>query len=299
MFLLIAFIFLLLTKFSKSYTTELQFNVEVNGLDKEILLITDGVPQLNITVQGRGFNLLPYMLYNPESIVLNAKTDLIQNDNVYVWTISENDKNIVNHLSKSLKLISVKPNQMRFQFDRRASKMVPVKIISDFEYAPGHDIFGKLNLDHDSVKVIGAEKDIAKISSIETVPLTLTNIDNDIDAAMSLVVPDSVDVLITPQTINIAAKVNAFTEGVVDVAVEVINIPDGVNINIFPKTVTIYYAVNLDDYNTINSEDFKVECDFNSIASEKQTFMIAEVKTQPDNVKRVRLKQQRIEFVKL
>ncbi|NNL81815.1 MAG: hypothetical protein HKP28_00395, partial [Winogradskyella sp.] len=63
MFLLIAFIFLLLTKFSKSYTTELQFNVEVNGLDKEILLITDGVPQLNITVQGRGFNLLPYMLY--------------------------------------------------------------------------------------------------------------------------------------------------------------------------------------------------------------------------------------------
>lgn len=298
-FLAMAFLFLLLTKFSKSYTTQLQFNLEITGLNEEVVLMTDSVPQINITVQGRGFNLLPYMLYNPEPIILNAETDLVQNNANYVWNASENVESINKILSKSLKLVSVNPKQVRFEFDLRESKIVPVVVNSDIQFAPGHDILDQLKIDQDSVKVIGAVQDLINISKIETNTVVLTDVDSDINEIVNLMIPDSIDVEVIPDHINLKAMVKAYTEGMVEVPIEVTNVPVGISINIFPKTVEVYYAVNLDDYNTIKAKDFKVECNFDSIASEKQTFMVAEVTKKPENVKRVRLKQPRIEFVKL
>ena len=60
----------------------------------------------------------------------------------------------------------------------------------------------------------------------------------------------------------------------------------------------VSYYVDLERYDSISSKDFVVECNFKDI-KDVQTFFVPKVTKKPDFVKRVHIKQKRIDFIKL
>ncbi|MEO2127795.1 MAG: YbbR-like domain-containing protein, partial [Christiangramia sp.] len=87
-----------------------------------------------------------------------------------------------------------------------------------------------------------------------------------------------------------------FTEGSVEIPVEVINIPNGLNLAYFPKSVVVYYQVNLKRFDKINRSDFRVVCDYSEI-NEGDDFMVAKVVEKPELITNLRLNERRIQFV--
>ena len=160
----------------------------------------------------------------------------------------------------------------------------------------GYHIFGTNQINVDSVKIVGSEEKVQEISRVVTEKLTLNDVKKDIN--QTLTIEKIADIEIFPNEVNVSAEVMKFTEGTIESSIAIVNKPSDLEINYFPKNVTVSYYVDLDNFKSVKPSDFKVECDFDLI-EEGQSFFIPIVVKKPDFVKRVVLKQKRIDFIKL
>ena len=98
------------------------------------------------------------------------------------------------------------------------------------------------------------------------------------------------------QAVQVKASVTKFTEGEVEVPIEVLNVPDGITLSYYPKSVKVYFYTSLQTYSKIKANDFKVECDYKSI-SDVRNFLEPNIVVKPKLVKSVKLNTNKIEFI--
>ena len=96
--------------------------------------------------------------------------------------------------------------------------------------------------------------------------------------------------------VQIKAEIERFTEGSINVPVNIINIPDGVKLKYYPKEVSVLYYTSLSNFKLISSSSFIIECDYSKLHSEA-TYLVPKIVQQPDIVKNVRLNEKQIEFI--
>ena len=65
------------------------------------------------------------------------------------------------------------------------------------------------------------------------------------------------------------------------------------NFNYYPKELSVKYIVSIEDYNKINSTDFRIDCVFNK----NQSFLVPEITKKPDFVKNAKLSSSKIQLI--
>ncbi|WP_299122382.1 YbbR-like domain-containing protein [uncultured Winogradskyella sp.] len=298
LFVVIAFIFLIFSKLSNDYKQTIKLKVNVVNIQDEIVLQGDSVNTINAYIEAKGFSLIPFMFKGSTDIVLDGKTDVISRPNQFIFDVQKHQYLIEGQLGKSYKVISLKPDTLLISYSKSASKVVPISLIHSIEYALGYDVKEDLNLSVDSVKVVGPSSEIDKIETLETENLELKNVKKDISEEIGLNISEYDNIEIFPKTVNISGEVTKFTEGTIEIPIIITNKPNNVDINYFPKTVTIAYYVDLDKYNSITTKDFMVECNYANI-DDNQTYFMPVITKKPESVKRISIKQKRIDFIKL
>lgn len=297
-FFMIAFVFLIFSKLSNDYKQIIKLNPILTNLDSEILLQHDSLNDIDVYVQAKGFALLPYFFKTSKTITLDVKADVITKSNHYVFDVQKNKFLIEDQLGKSYKVLSIKPDTLFLSYSKLASKIVPVILKKNVSYATGFDVAERFILNSDSVKLVGSEVEIDTIKSITTELLELTGVKKNISETVQLNVDTYNSIEIFPKSVTVNAKVVRFTEGTVEVPVKIVNKPSKVIINYFPKTVSLSYYVDLEHYNSIEPSNFMVECDYRQLET-GQTYFLPKIALQPEFVKRVNIKQKRIDFIKL
>jgi hypothetical protein len=127
--------------------------------------------------------------------------------------------------------------------------------------------------------------------------LNLEEIQSDIEIPLNLILPDSSENLVySHKKILVKGKVDKFTEGTIQVPIDIINVPKDFKINYFPKVVGVSYYTSLSTFNEVNINEFIVECDYKNLV-EGSTHLEPKLMKSPKNVKNVRLNQKRIEFI--
>ena len=297
LFFLLAFLILVLSKLSKSYTETLTFGITYKNLPEEIILTNADEPKLNLTVSTYGFNLLSSYFYN-KTIEIDLKNHAYINNNNYVWLASRAFPNIEKQFGKSFKLEAIQPDTLNLSFGILSVKKVPVKLNSYVTYAAGYDTLNGLILVPDSIRVIGSDTEIKNITHIETAELRLSNIKEHINSSVKLKLPENANtVKLSKEVISVTAQVQKFTEGTLEIPVVIKNLPGDVQINYFPKTIKVSYEVSLDDYKSVKPSSFKIECDYLEIKESNKSYVIPKFEKVPDNVKRVKMKQDKIEYI--
>lgn len=297
-FFIIAFVFLLFSKFSNDYKQVIILKPSIANLDDEIILDDTHSKTIEVKVEGKGFTLVPFIFDNIRVLNIDTEKHLKATDSVFIFDVGENRAMIDDLLGNSYKILSIKPQTITIPYEKQTSKIVPLTFNKKIQYVSGFDINGNFELGMDSVKAVGPLSELKKIKSIATDTLKLTGVKKDINETLDINLSAYKEVDIFPKKVNVTASVSRFTEGKVEVPISVINKPSEITINYFPKTVTVTYYVTLEDYKTIDSSNFIVECDFANV-KENQTFLIPEITKQPKSVKRVNIKQKRIDFIKL
>ena len=295
LFLVLSFMFLLLTKLTRDYTKTLTFAIEPENVKENYVILTDSTHKLDITLTTYGFKLLRYYLSKP-----TVKVDLSEMDtkgNQYYWTKNRGIAYLNSQFITNVKLVNVYPDTVLFKFDKNAVKSIPVKLVSEIKYAPGYDLKGDFKLLPDSIKIIGPKLLVDSISTIFTDTLRLEAIRTNIAEPINLVLPDSSpNVVYSHKQLKVEGTVTKFTEGTIDVPVDIINVPNELQINYFPKIVSIIYYTSLTNFNDISSNDFKLECDFKDFVESESSLELKLVKY-PENVKNIKLGQKQIEFI--
>ncbi|WP_299368540.1 hypothetical protein [Winogradskyella sp.] len=295
-FIAIAFIFLIFSKLSSDYKQPLKLKVSLDNIEEEIILQQDSSNVIDVLVEAKGFVLLPYIFNNYKTIVIDSKTNMTTKPAHYVFDVQKHKYLIQGQLGSSYTLLSISPDTLILPYSKRASKHIPIVLNTDIEYKTGFDIKGEFRLNVDSVKIVGPEDKIENVNSIATKELKLAKVSGAIDKDIEI---DKIkDIEVFPKIINVKADVKRFTEGTIEIPVTITNKPEGITINYFPKTVTVMYYVDLDSYSSISANDFKVECSFNGVDKE-QTYFIPKITKSPNFIKRVNIKQKRIDFIKL
>ena len=116
--------------------------------------------------------------------------------------------------------------------------------------------------------------------------------------ALPILTNSSEGLKFTHSQVQISAVVERFTEGTINVPINIINIPEGIKLKYYPKEVSVVYYTSLSNFKTISTSSFIVEVDYNSLNAQ-DTYLIPKIVQQPDKVKNVRLNEKRIEFILL
>jgi len=298
LFFAIAFVFLIFSKLSKGYKQAIILKVNLVNTKDEIVLKNDSTNVINAYIEAKGFSLLPLMFKSSTDIVLDGKTDVVSKPNQFIFDVQKHKFLIEGQLGKSYKVLSLKPDTLVLSYSKRASKFVPVTLNSSIDYAVGYDLNGNYTYSVDSIKIVGPSSEVDKIKVLTTDKLELKNVKKDFTKTVAINIIDYKNIEIFPKTIDVTALVTRFTEGTIEIPITITNKPSNVKINYFPKTVTIAYYVDLDKYNSINAKDFMIECDYSSIEN-NQTYISPRITKKPKSVKRVSIKQKRIDFIKL
>ncbi len=297
LFLVLAFLLLVLSKLSKSYTETLIVSADIINLPEDRVLNIDDSPKLNIVVNTYGFHLFGSYFYE-NKIAIDLKDDAYIHNDSYVWLANRALPDIQVQLGKSFEIVSVQPDTLNLPFGTLAVKKVPIKLQSEVAYASGYDSLKGLILMPDSVEVIGSSSDLKQVNLIETSTLTLKNIKEDINSTVNLKLPeDESTVKLSKDKVSVKAEVQKFTEGTLEIPVVINNLPTDVQINYFPKVIKVSYEVSLDDYKSIRPSSFKIECDYNEIKDSNNSYFTPKFIRIPEHVKRVKMKQDKIEYI--
>lgn len=294
-FFTLAFVILLITKLSKVYTNTIQFNIEKQNLSEEIILMNN-TNKLNITLKAQGFNFLKYYIKKP-SLNIDFKDDVIKKDTVFLWTKNKGFSSLIKQFNKNEEIITVNPDSLAFGYDSYSKKRIPIKLNYDINFKPGYNVLEKsFVLKPDSITIIGAESVVNSINSIETEILTLEDVNKDINTWVNLNQEQPMDLKFSDTKTKLNITVQKFTEGHLNIPIQVINKPSDITIKFYPKTVKLKYYTSLKSFSNITVKDFMVVCDYSTL-SEGQNFMTPELVRQPENVKNIKIDSKKIEFI--
>tara|TARA_R110002049_G_scaffold306635_1_gene505489 strand:+ start:64044 stop:65006 length:963 start_codon:yes stop_codon:yes gene_type:complete len=294
-FLLLSFTILIFTKLSKQYTNTVVFNIKKVNVPPEAVILNDSNTTLHITLKTHGFGWLKYYLKKPV-VSIDFAEEVSKTPSKFIWGKSKAYlKNT--QFGKQEEVLNIMPDTLIFRYDVNMVKKVPVILNSEIKFSPGFDVFDAIKPSPDSVVVIGAKELVSKVKHIETEALKLNEVKANINKIVALKIPQKNKGLkFSDKTVTIQAHVEKFTEGVLKMPINIVNVPDGVLLNYFPKIVNVTYYTSLDHFNAITSKDFKVACDYAKV-TQAQSFLIPELVKSPKTIKSAKVNQQRIEFI--
>lgn len=295
LFFLFAFLFLLLSKLSKTYTEDISVAINFTNLPENQIIVTDSFPKINATVSAYGFNLLFYQ-FRKHKIAVDFSKDVYKQQKSYVWVTNKYKHKINNQIGEFTEILLIEPDTIYFPFETLSSKKAPIILKENVVFKSGYNILNGYKIEPDSVNVIGSEQEISKVKSVETVELNLKDVSKDIDIKLPLK-KSQAKVKYSFNEIQIKAKVEKFTEGTIEIPVTIVNKPLDVEVNYFPKVITLSYNVSLDNYKNVKPLDFKVECDYSEIEQSNKTYFTAKLVKASPIVKNVKLKQNKVEFI--
>jgi len=242
LFFLLTFAFLALTKLSKKYTEAIDLDIKYVNLPENRLITLDSAPKCNALVSDIGFNLLLYH-FKKQKIQIDFEKDVFEKDSNYIWILDKNDIIFNARLGTTTEIISFEHDTIKFPFETLSTKKVPIVLNSKITFTPGYDILNTYRISPDSINVLGSYSSISEISKVETEQLNLKDVNYSINQTLRLKPLDNQGIKFSENSVNVSAKVEKFTEGILEIPVTIVNKPLDVAVNYFPKTVAVSFYV--------------------------------------------------------
>ncbi|MEE4197925.1 MAG: hypothetical protein V2I54_09780 [Bacteroidales bacterium] len=299
-FVFISTIFWFLNQLEQEYETEVTLPVRYTSFPKDKILVNELPRQFDIRVKGYGYKLLEYKISNkflPFVIDVNTITMRLYSRKDYVkfYALTRNlsDK-IEQQLSSELKIITIQPDTLFFDFADRIHKKVPV--ISKVKPIPASQylIKGDLKLDPDSIIISGANPIIDTIQQVYTREIELPDLTKDYKESIAIDKYDQVDY--SDEEVEIAISIEKFTEGSLKIPLKVKNVPDSLVLRTFPNEISVSYFVALSDYDKVLPQFFDAEVDFNEINFTDNKAKV-KITGSPEYIRSLRFYPQAVEYL--
>lgn len=295
LFLLLAFFISLLSKLTSPTTHTLQFELQPTKLPARVLLVEDRLPVVDVTITTNGFSLLKFAF---KKLKLNVDFSTLQkNDTAYYWEQSAHRAEIAQYFNSNTVIENIRPAAFSFSYATQFTKKVPVKINLQPEFVVGYDLKSPLRAQPDSITIVGPEQYLNAIDAVATEGLKMIDVKTDIDVVLDLDISDFPSYLkFSTNQVQVLGTVDKFTEGTVSIPVQLVNLPEHLVVSIFPKEIPVVYYTTLSTYDAIRPEDFRIECDFNTL-DRSSNVMIPKLVAYPRTAKTAALQINSLEYV--
>ncbi|MCJ0742569.1 CdaR family protein [Pedobacter montanisoli] len=249
---------------------------------------------VDLKVEGTGWQLLFSRLrIKPQSIKVSLRK--LNNRNYVLF--SEQLEQINGQLETSQRVISIKPDTLYFDFSKRTTKRVPVKLNSKLGFALQYGVAGNVELTPAFVNISGPHEELQKIASWYTDTLKTTGIDNSVETRINLKQSTTNNINIYPKAVGVKIPVDEFTEKVLDIPLTVINNNSFYTIKLYPKRVKITFLVALSSYKQIDEDFIQASVDLNEWRNSGHNNLRVKLIRFPAYCKLISIVPQKVDFI--
>lgn len=247
---------------------------------------------ITLKIQGTGWQLL-FSRFKLSSKIVDVSLKGLNTGNFV--TVSSQLRDINLQFESNQKVVSVFPDTLFFDFTKRITKRVPVKLLYKLSFQKAFGISGPIRLDPETVIITGAAEDLEKINSWKTDSLSMNEINSSINTRVSFQkgVKNNVDVF--PKFVKVIVPVDEFTEKILEIPIEVINNP-GRDVKIVPEKVKVTMLTALSNYPKIDRESLQVSVDLDKWMKNKYRQLPLQITQFPAYCKLVKTEPQIVDF---
>lgn len=297
-FLFLSVFLWFLIKLSKEgYTTEISFPVEYKDLPADKRLVNVPPNELTLNLGGQGFDLLRCKLRSLQPLEISVR-NLQQSDSIsYTWNTSGNKDAVGAELGDDIDILSIFPENVKFDITPLTSKRVKVYLKSKRDFENFKTLYRPPMLEPDSITITGSPDVVNNIDSIFTEGVSLTADQDSVHFEVALLKPEQGDVKMSHNKARVSIRYTSLTEDEMSVPIKVINLPRKYTLTIFPDKVNVRYQVSIEDYEKIDSTDFEAYVDYHNLKDDNQQFLRVNLKTVPSYLHKVNLEPSRVEYI--
>lgn len=294
-FLFLASVFWMLTKFSKQDVASVGATISYVNIPQGYMLDENTIQDFSFNVNATRFEFLGYV-FKKLSIKIdvgayfNETTKTARVDGAALEKLILNqvvDDGFVTQLSLPELMITLEPLSF---------KKVPILGQVSISYDVGFDAMGPLQIKPDSVTITGSKQLLDTIVSITTTPIELSDISASFRQVISVESISNATATISPKTVTISQNVSEFSQKILMVPVTMINQPSQGNFKLLPASIRVAFNVPVDRFNEITLEDFTITCDYNS-RDREDNFLIPVVQQMPANITGVEMETKKIDLL--
>ncbi|WP_316736521.1 YbbR-like domain-containing protein [Pedobacter aquatilis] len=249
---------------------------------------------VDLKVEGTGWQLLFARLrINPQSISvslnqLNRRDYVVLSDQLY---------GINKQLESSQKIISVKPDTLYFDFTKRSTKKVNIKLVQNIDFVNQYGISNDIKLTPEQVTVTGPIEELQKIEAWNTDTLKLVKVQNNATVRVALQHSTLKNVNIFPSIVEVKLPVDEFTEKTVEVPIKITNNWNYNSIKLYPKKVKVTFLVALGNYEQVDENFITATVDADEWQKLNHHQLTVNVSQFPNYCKLVKIVPAKIDFV--
>ena len=249
---------------------------------------------VDLEVEGTGWQLLFSKLHLQPSAITVSLAKL--NTHSYI-VFSEQLNSINRQLETSQQVISIKPDTLYFDFSKRTTKRVPLKLLSKFTFLKQYEVASPVKLSPAHVNISGPQEELAKISNWYTDTLELKDLQKTTSTRVSIKQNLLNNISIYPSSVGVTVPVDEFTEKTVEVPLKIINNNDFYNLKLYPKKVAVTFMVSLSSYPEINQDFIEAIVDVNEWKQLGHPQFTVKIRRFPGYCKLVKIVPNKINFI--
>ena len=288
-------VFWLFMTLNETYEREFAIPVQVVGIPKNVVLTSEEVDTVRMTIRDKGFTIATYEYGDLlPKILVDFKTHT-HTTGTGIITAQELQKLVYHHLASGSKIISAKPDRLEFSYNYGAKKLVPVRwsgrvipeelyFISHVEYSP------------DSVTIYASEEKLDSITTVYTEPLNYVSFRDtlSIDCRLKKIK----DVKMVPDQVNVSFFTDVLTEERIEgIPIKGINLPEGKVLRTVPAKVAITFVTGVSLYRNLRPEDFTVVADYKELKAHPSEKCRLYLRNVPQGISRARLETTTVDYL--
>ncbi len=297
--LLIAFLFWLLIVFSNEYKAPVSFNLRYINFPQDKMLANKLPGRVDIEITTSGFTFLGFYFNRLNDTLYLDVSKLRKNKNEQDYYLPgySQAQQFEAQLGNQLKISKIDLDTLHFYFDKKVTKVVPVKLNLNYEFEKQFQLSGKIELKPSKIVLSGPASVMNNLIELNTQQLNFTNLNKTISRTADLIIPaelNSID--FSTKKVVVKIPVEKFTEGTLDLPVEVLNVPEQYQLKTFPSRVKITYLVGLSNYQKVSADQFSLLAYYDAKDEQASSLKLKLVKF-PEIVRQVKIETENVEFI--
>ena len=282
---------------SKEYVTTTEVPIAYINIPQNLLLQKQPKKTIEITVKASGFKI---SMLNLRKKVIDIELNTLskKNTNTYYVLTRNYFSKIKNQLADGVTLQQIEIDTLFLSLGSLQSKKLVVVPNYKINYHIGYDLSEAIAISPDSILVSGPKNQIEQLQEIQLEPFELSNVKENFSKEIHIAKPKKLSNLrFETEIVTLKGKVEKFTEGTINVDFEIINVPKDFDITTLVKSISLTFIVSLSDFNKVNEDSFKVECDYNISLTNNLNYLVPKIVRKPSFVKSIKFVPSKIDYL--
>ncbi len=290
-----SFLAWLISQLSETYTDQITFRLNYVHVPDSLLLMNASQKDVTLTVRGSGWKFLGSRFSSGTLDIDLSKVTL--NKNRFFLRERDYMEQLASAIPQAMSIVRVNSDTLYFDFSRLVSKKVPVVPALELNLAQNFLLEKELEVVPDSIILTGPEQELDTLREVKTELLELNDVSESFTRTLQLVRPETLQqTRLNVGEVRLSAVVFRFSEKILDVPVDVINLPEGTQIRTFPNTVEVLCKARLEKLKEITATDFRAEANLEEV-QDNSAFLQVRLVHQPEGIPSIQLLQRQVEYI--